>query len=494
VPCLILFLLVVLPAIAAAQATDPATRSRVASQAMSEGRYDEASRIYRELLQALPDDPGLLMNLGMSLAMGGRESDAIGPLERAVALKPSLVPAQLFLGSSLLALGQPEKAIAPLERAVAARPMDLEQRRMLASAYAAVGRHVDAVTQLRRTTELAPKVPEGWFALGHAYNAVAQDAISTFADRPDDLPWRRLLLADALLSDGRLTDAFVLYRESLDALPSMVSIHDSVARIYDQTGHADWAARERASGVFAPAACARRKALCEFRAGRPRPALVAALAADDRESRYWRARAATELATQAFKRLDTLPDSRERREVRATIAQGERRYADAIVELTAALKFAPGDQALLDDLGTAYYSARDYERAVATLTPLLKANADDPRLLTLTGDSLLQLQRLDEAVAMLRRAVERNPEDPIPRLTLGRAYVQRGDFAAAIPLIEPMLDGDQDGSLHVQLARAFTGVGQRDRGEALLKRSQELQRAEQERSAASAQRTITPPK
>ena len=85
-------------------------------------------------------------------------------------------------------------------------------------------------------------------------------------------------------------------------------------------------------------ACAKRKALCEFRAGRYRPALVAALAGTDSESRYWRARAATELARAAFERVDSLPDSRERREVRATLARAERRFADAIVELKAALE------------------------------------------------------------------------------------------------------------------------------------------------------------
>ena len=41
------------------------------------------SGIYRELLQPLPDEPGLLMNLGMALAMGGHEAEALAPLERA---------------------------------------------------------------------------------------------------------------------------------------------------------------------------------------------------------------------------------------------------------------------------------------------------------------------------------------------------------------------------------------------------------------------------
>jgi tetratricopeptide (TPR) repeat protein len=490
----VLLLALLLSAPARTQSADLAERSRTATRAMQDGRFDEAVRIYRDLLQALPNEAGLLMNLGMALAMGGHEGEALAPLERALALNPDLLPARMFLGSSYLALGQPEKAIEPLKKVVAARPADADSHRMLAEAYGMSGRPTDAVTQLRKVTELAPGVHRGWYALGHAYNAVTQAALRTFEDQPDDSPWQQLLVADALLADGRLTDAFAIYRAALERLPSMVSIHDSVARIYAQTGHADWAARERMSGRLPVADCVKRKALCEFRAGRYRAALAAALAGTDVESRYWRARAATELTLAAFKRLDGLADSRERREVRATRARAERRYTDAIAELKAALAFAPGDPALLDDLGTTYYAAREYEQAVATLSPLVKVNPNDPRLLVVYGDSLLQLQRVDEALPVLQRAVEREPSDPMPRLALGRAHLQKGNFAEAIPLIEAQLADDNDGSLHVQLARAYTGVGQKDKAAALLTRSQELQKAAQERGAAAGQRAITPPK
>ena len=486
--------LLVLGAEPAEQAADPATRSREASRAMSEGRFDQAASIYRQLLEALPNDAGLLMNLGMALAMGGHEADALEPLQRAVKLNPGLTPAHLFLGSSYLALGQPARAVAPLERVVAARPADIEQRRMLAQAYAESGRAADAATQLRRVTELAPAFPAGWYALGHAYNAITQDALAAFDAQPEDSPWRQLLVADALFADGRLTDAFAIYRATLKQLPSMVSIHDAIAKIYEQTGHADWAAVERRSGRLPPAECVKRKPLCEFRAGRYRPALVAALPGSDPESRYWQARAATELSLAAFRRLDQLPDSRERREVRATLARAERRYTDAIKELEAALAFAPGDPGLLDDLGTTYYMAREYDKAIAVLAPFIKKGPDDARLLTVYGDSLLELERVEEAVAALRRAVAAEPSDPNARLALGRAYVRKGDFAEGIPLIESQLAADTDGSLHVQLARAYTGVGQKEKAQALLARSQEIQRAAQERSAAAGQRTIAPPK
>jgi predicted Zn-dependent protease len=473
---------------------DLAARNKAAAQAMSDGRYDAAAGIYREMLTALPDEPGLLMNLGMALAMGSHEADALPPLQRAVSLNPKLIPAHMFLGSSYLALGRAKEAVGPLERVVAAQPSDIESRRMLAQAYSATGRTIDAVAQLRRITELAPTVPAAWHALGHAYNALAQEAMSTFQSEAEESPWRRLLVADALAADGRFTDAFAVYRAALERLPSMATIHDSIARIYEQTGHADWAGIERAKGAVPAAACVKRQALCDFRAGRHRAALAAALAGSDLESRYWRARAATELALAAFKRLDALPDSRERHEVRAALAQSQRRYVDAIAELKAALKFAPGDPELVDDLGTSYYFARQYEDAVATLMPLVKASPGDARLSTVVGDALLQLQRIDEAIPLLKRAVERDASASMARLMLGRAYVQSGDFAAAIPLIEPQLSGDQDGSLHVQLARAYTGLGQKERAAALLTRSQELQRAAQERADQVAGRTITPPK
>jgi predicted Zn-dependent protease len=485
-------LLVLVATAAAAQPPDLAARSRQAAAAMNDGRFDEAARIYREMLKALPDEPGLLMNLGMALAMQSREKEAVAPLERAIALSPDLLPAHLFLGSSYLALGDAAKAVSPLERVVAANPADVESRRLLAQAYGATGRVSQAVTELRRITELAPKVPAAWHALGHGYNALTQQALETFDQEPADSAWRQLLVADAYFADGRLTDAFALYRSALGELPAMVSIHDSIARIYEATGHPDWAAAERRKGELPPARCAARKALCEFRAGRHREALAAALSSDDAESRYWRVRAANELALSAFARLDELPDSRERRETRAALARGERRYRDAIAELQAALTFAPGDPSLLDDLGTSYYLAREYEQAVATLAPLV-SRTDDPRLLTIHGDSLLQLGRADEALPVLRRAVDRSGGDALPRLTLGRAYVQQGEFAAAIPLIEPHLADDDDGSLHAQLARAYAGVGQREKAAPLLERSQRLQRAAQERADAIAQRTITPP-
>ena len=405
---------------------------------------------------------------------------------------PLLLLAALLLPVAVV-LPQPS-GLADLERAAATNPSDVQTQRRLAAAYEAAGRKLDAVAVWTRVTDLAPQAPSGWYALGLAYSAVAQEAVRSFEDRPAVAAWRQLLIADSLLATGHLTDAFVIYRSVEEHLPSMVTIHESIAQIYERSGHVAWAATERTRGVLSADACATRKALCEFLAGRYRGALEVVLVRSDDESLYWRARIARELARASYAHLDTLADSPERRASRATIARAEDRQQDAVAELTAALKLAPGNPTLAFELATACYAARDYEQALTTVNPLLRARPDDPRLVNLAGYSLLQLRRLDEALPLLRRAVAIDPSDPGPQLALGRAHVQRGDYSAAIPLIEPHLGTDRDGSLHVQLARAYSGAGQRDKAAALLTKSQELQRAAEARSAEAARRKIEAPR
>ena len=254
--------------------------------------------------------------------------------------------------------------------------------------------------------------------------------MGTFDDQPEDSPWRQLLVADALLADGRLTDAFAIYRAALGAA--------AVDGQHPRFGRADLRAdgpRRLGGDASGPrgrlpaAGCAKRKALCEFRAGplsrrrSPRrwPERIWNRGTGARAPRpSWRSRRSSGSTA--------LPDSRERREVRATRARAERRYTDAIAELKAALAFAPGDPALLDDLGT-----RTMPRAITSRRSPRCLRSSRPTRTTrgcsmVYGDSLLQLQRVDEALPILQRAVEREPSDPTPRLALGRALPAEGRF------------------------------------------------------------------
>src|SRR3989442_9221203 len=97
-----------------AQTNELAAKSRRGKELMAAGRFEEAIPIYRDLVKALPDSPGPLMDLGLALHMSGHEREAVTQFRMVLKLKPSDVPARLFLGAAYLGLKDPAKAVEPL--------------------------------------------------------------------------------------------------------------------------------------------------------------------------------------------------------------------------------------------------------------------------------------------------------------------------------------------------------------------------------------------
>jgi tetratricopeptide (TPR) repeat protein len=488
-----------------------AARERQARQAMAEGRYDEAATLYRELLAKLPNEPGVLMNLGIALTTGGHAQEAIEPLTRASKLKPALQPTWLFLGTAYLDLGQPEKAIAPLRKFVEAQPQHVDSRQMLAAALLMTGDAPDALQQYQRLTKLATTDPKTWSGLVQSYDALAQAALQHLhsATDADAEAYRTLILAEAFESEDKHEQAFAMYRRALDTLPRFRTIHDALADIYDKTGHQDWAATERAKAETIALTCRTdatdsAAAECAFREKRYAAAVSAIASREDAESQYWRARAYAELALDAFGRLAALPSSQELHELKAELYRNEGRHLQSVEELTAALKFAPKDPRLLKELAKAYYLSRDTEHARAILQKLADRPGDqegesgDPEVSLLYGQVLLDSQQAEDALPYLKMAAEHTPASSSAdaHAALGRAFVQLGQAAEAIPHLKAALaqQDDEDGSLHYQLARAYQATGQTDLAKPLLEEYQARQRATQSRAeAAPADAKITPP-
>ena len=109
--------------------------SRQGAEAMRAGRYQEAERIYRELVKQSPDHAGWHGNLGLALHSQGRYREAIDPLERSLKIRSS-AGFSTVLGIDYLKIGEPCKAIAPLERS--------DRKPALADAYSGCRRFRDA--------------------------------------------------------------------------------------------------------------------------------------------------------------------------------------------------------------------------------------------------------------------------------------------------------------------------------------------------------------
>src|SRR5207245_9211279 len=97
---LLLYLMSIpVPATCVPQSDSLALKSQRAKQLMAEGNFAQAIPLYRELNQAVPNNPSLMLNLGMGLHMPGKKRQAMPELEAAVKLDPAQGPPRPFLGT-----------------------------------------------------------------------------------------------------------------------------------------------------------------------------------------------------------------------------------------------------------------------------------------------------------------------------------------------------------------------------------------------------------
>ena len=330
--------------ILAAQSDDLALKSQRAKELMAQGKFAEAVPLYHELNQAVPNNPGLMLNLGMALHMAGDERKSIQQLEAAVKLDPKLTPAWLFLGAARLQLGKAPAAVEALKTVLRLQPDHRGALEMLAGALLSLDRAMEAAEQYRKLADLDPESSPAWYGLGRSYESLSVRAFDEVQRTAPESGYWLALVAEARLREQQFSSAFYLYRQALEKMPTMRSLHASVAKIYRQTGHPDWADVEDEKERQLPQPDCRTQTLeCEFRAEQFSMLVASTEHANSPESHYWRSRAYNELALQAFTRLGQLPPSTEQHELKAQIYNGQKRYAEAAGEWREALKLSPGD-------------------------------------------------------------------------------------------------------------------------------------------------------
>lgn len=135
------------------------------------GRLDEAARVCRAILAALPDQPDARHLLGLAQYRLGRLEDAERELARAVALRPQAAPYLANHGAVLGDLGRIDDAVAALKRALSLDPANADALRNLGVTLQDAGRHAEAESTYRQWTIAHPADPAAALALGRVLRA-----------------------------------------------------------------------------------------------------------------------------------------------------------------------------------------------------------------------------------------------------------------------------------------------------------------------------------
>ena len=501
------------------QANDLAAKSKRGKELMAAGRFEESISIYRELVKALPDSPGPLMDLGLALHMAGHEREAVTQFQMVLKLKPSDMPAHLFLGAAYLGLKNPARAVEPLRSVVRRQQENFDGRLLLGDAFLSLGQFGPAAEQFEKLSQLDAESPKAWNGLGLSYEGLARNNFEKLEKLAPDSAYWLVLLAESHAKGGEYKGAFYFYREALKKMPGLRGVHAALADIYRKTDHSSWAEIEnQKEASLPPLDCGTADAVvsqsakgipfprpngqqdrtlnleCDFWAGRFQELISASHGGYTVEAYYWRTRAYNEIAKQAFTRLAQLPPSAEVHELLAKIQYNHRKYTEAAKEWKEALKFSPDSSFYRQGYAISLSAAGDYENALPLLEALIKESPDSEDLNYWLGYSLLGLERATEAIPFLERAVQIDPNALEPHRDLARAYLRVGQIEKALPHARAASPIDVDGSLYYQLARAYSKTGQTKAEKEMLEKFRKSQSsAAAERKRLEEQIQIAPP-
>jgi predicted Zn-dependent protease len=469
-----------------AQTPAQAEKANRAKSLLAQNKFAEAAVLYTELAQQIPNNPGLLLNQGIALHMSGADARAIAPLEAALKLNPNLTPARLLLGSSLLRTGKPALALPQLERFIAATPNDADARQMAIEAAFAAGQPARAIPHLDKLGL--------YYDLGRTYETLAAQTFSQLEKLyPESGPFFALLGFTRNKSSQRRA-AFFFYRKALEKSPNLRGIHAAIAEIYRATDHPEWALSEEAAEARLPApTCQPLTPECEFVAGHFENAARLARTTSVTDL-YWRTRAYQSLAADSFQLLLAQKSNPDSWRYAAELARSQNLHSDAAEAWREAIKLAPDNADLKQELASTLLTLKAYEEAQQIATALLAKEPNAPDLNLLQGEIYLAQQLPDKAEPFLLKAVKADAKYLPARASLARALLAQGKATAALPHVTAALPLDTDGSLHIQLARALQSAGRADDARAAMAKYQDIQsRNKAQEKVIEEEVKITPP-
>ncbi len=478
-----------------AQNEDLAALSATAKQLMAAGKFEEAIPICEQLVKAVPGNSGLVLNLGMAEEMAGHPAQAIPLFEQVLKADPGNVPALTNLAESQFELNQPRLALIPLKKLLSLQPANHDAREKLAGALMSMDQTDEAAAQFRKLTSEDASDARAWYGLGKAYETLSVRLFQRLSKDAPQSPYVAALIAYSRLSQQQYPSAFFFFREAEQKLPKLRGLHAGLAKIYQETGHADWAAIEEKQEESLPApSCAVNPAECLFVQNRYAESAKAAATNPTTPCLFWGVKAYNQLALEAFGHLGGLPESVELHALRAQILHGHKQELEAAKEWGAALSLAPGNKRLEGELARSLFLARDYKNAMPLIEKLLGSNTSSADLNFMMGESLLGTEQPDKAVPFLETALRTDNKMLPAHASLGLALARLDRGADAIPHLEKALALDDDGSLHYPLARAYQQAGNTQRSRELMEAYQRIQKENREQKDELAKETqIAPP-
>jgi Flp pilus assembly protein TadD len=222
--------------------------NNLAGVLIARGAVDEAVGHVEKALALKPDYPEAYNNLGLVLASRGRIDEALAQYRKALALQPAYAEAHNNLGLLLARRGQFDEAIAHYRRALEIDPGLSGAHYNLAEALTARGRTDEAGDHLRTALALKPEYAEAHNSLGVilAERGKVDEARDQFLKSIELKPRyaeARNNLGIVLARSGHLDEAIAQFRQAIQDDPASTQIRDNLRAALASRGRSQGADR-----------------------------------------------------------------------------------------------------------------------------------------------------------------------------------------------------------------------------------------------------------
>ncbi len=365
-----------------ARVTAPPDLNR-ARQLHQAGDVAQAEVLYRQYVQAHPDNAQAWYLLGAACQTLGKLIEAEEAQRQAIRVQPNHADAPNHLGVTLARLGRYPEAADAFRQALRFKPDSAEVHNNLGLALKELNELDEAAAAYREALRLRPGSAEALNNLGVVLAAQGKpdEAAAAYQEairlRPDFLK-ARANLRQLLRDQGQLERVLADCREAVRARPDSAEAHNDLGRALMETGRA-----EESVAAFQEAVRLR-------------------------------------------------PDSAEIHNNLGLALAGQGQYDEAIPCYREALRLNPEFAQAHNNLGMALRHKGKAVEAEACCREAARLAPDFPEAHNNLGLALMELERMDEAQACLEEAVRLRPSFAQAHNNLGILFWRRGQLARAM--------------------------------------------------------------
>jgi len=215
-----------------AQSPDSAAEFAQSTQAMQQGKLEEAAAGFAAIAKQQPGFAEAHFNLALVREEQGRYEEAIVSLQRALKLQPQLHGARLFLGIAEFRLSHLDRALAALQKETGAYPKDANAWMWLGVVRLAQDKPQEAAEALDKAAKLKPDDPDILYHRGRAHLLVSNESYAKmFEVQPGS--WRvHRVMAQASAEADRHLDAIEEYEAAIKLAPMQPGLHEELGSEY----------------------------------------------------------------------------------------------------------------------------------------------------------------------------------------------------------------------------------------------------------------------